>query len=41
MLQWKERTIPEVPASFVATRQREQELFELGYRKVAGNSWVI
>lgn len=37
MLQWKRqaRAAPGV-ASFVATRQREQELFELGYQRVAG-----
>ena len=41
MLQWKRqaRAAPGV-ASFVATRQREQELFELGYQRVAGESVV-
>jgi hypothetical protein len=39
MLQWKRRARsgPSV-ASFVATRQREQELFELGYQRVAGDA---
>ena len=42
MLQWKRqaRAAPRV-ASFVATRQREQELFELGYQRVAGTGFSL
>lgn len=36
MLQWKAKTLAEQPKFFSPTRQREQELFELGYRRVAG-----
>lgn len=36
MLQWKERTVEQQLPSFAPSRQREQELWQLGYRRVAG-----
>ncbi len=36
MLDWKERTVEQQLPSFAPSRQREQELWQLGYRRVAG-----